>query len=138
MIFPTARIYTRSSNIVTKTRMSFMSLNDQQREQLLQPLLEKGWKVVKGRDAIQKIIRFKDFSEVSPETFLISFMNSVQDLQAFGFMTRVAMYAEKMNHHPEWSNIYNKVEVTLNSHDVNGLSERDIELAKFIEKLCNQ
>ncbi|GIY24591.1 hypothetical protein CDAR_498051, partial [Caerostris darwini] len=53
---------------------------------------------------------------------------------AFGFMTRVAMQAEKMDHHPEWFNVYNKVQITLSSHDVSGLSNRDVRLANFIEK----
>uniref|UniRef100_A0A0R3RW82 4a-hydroxytetrahydrobiopterin dehydratase n=1 Tax=Elaeophora elaphi TaxID=1147741 RepID=A0A0R3RW82_9BILA len=92
-------------------------LNEEQRKQMLQPLIDKGWRMVEGRDAIRKNLQFKNFSE------------------AFGFMTQVAMYAEKMNHHPEWFNVYNKIEVTLSSHDVNGLSERDIKLASYIEKL---
>lgn len=53
--------------------------------------------------------------------------------QAFGFMSRVAMQAEKMDHHPEWFNVYNKVQVTLSSHDVNGLSGRDVKLASFMD-----
>lgn len=75
----------------------------------------KGWSIMPGRDAIQKSFRFGDFNE------------------AFGFMSRIAMRAEKMDHHPEWSNIYNRVEITLATHDVDGVSERDIELAKFID-----
>ncbi|XP_044931423.1 pterin-4-alpha-carbinolamine dehydratase 2 isoform X2 [Mustela putorius furo] len=54
--------------------------------------------------------------------------------QAFGFMSRVALQAEKMNHHPEWFNVYNKVQITLTSHDYGGLTKRDVKLAKFIEK----
>ena len=54
--------------------------------------------------------------------------------QAFGFMSRVALQAEKMNHHPEWFNVYNKVQITLTSHDCGGLTKRDVRLAKFIDK----
>lgn len=74
-----------------------------------------GWRVVDGRDAIAKSFRFKDFN------------------QAFAFMTRIAMMAEKMDHHPEWSNVYNRVDITLSSHDAGGLTERDVRLAKFID-----
>jgi len=70
----------------------------------------------KDRDAIFKSFQFKNFND------------------AFGFMTHIAMQAEKMDHHPEWFNVYNKVEITLSSHDVSGLSERDIRMAKFIEE----
>ncbi|XP_026253967.1 pterin-4-alpha-carbinolamine dehydratase 2 isoform X2 [Urocitellus parryii] len=55
---------------------------------------------------------------------------------AFGFMSRVALQAEKMNHHPEWLNVYNKVQITLTSHDSGGLTKRDVRLAKFIEKVA--
>jgi 4a-hydroxytetrahydrobiopterin dehydratase len=75
----------------------------------------QGWSTVDGRDAIAKAFKFKDFN------------------QAFGFMTRVALMAEKMDHHPEWSNVYNKVDVVLSSHDAGGVTERDIRLAKFID-----
>ena len=74
-----------------------------------------GWQEVAGRDAIQRRFTFKDFN------------------QAFAFMTKVALAAEKMDHHPEWFNVYNRVDITLSTHDCNGLSERDIALAKFIE-----
>ncbi|AJY13967.1 4a-hydroxytetrahydrobiopterin dehydratase [Burkholderia dolosa] len=74
------------------------------------------WSAVAGRDAIQRSLRFADFNE------------------AFGFMTRVAIKAQEMNHHPEWFNVYNRVDVTLSTHDANGLTERDIELALFIDQ----
>lgn len=83
---------------------------------MLAPLLESGWCMDQnGRDAIKKKFMFKDFNE------------------AFGFMTRVAIKADKMDHHPEWFNVYNKVEMTLSTHDCGGLSERDVKLAKFVD-----
>ncbi|MFH4973369.1 hypothetical protein AB6A40_000078 [Gnathostoma spinigerum] len=94
-----------------------MSLSANQRNELLEPLLAKGWVITEGRDAIKKNFVFKNFNE------------------AFGFMTRIALKADKMDHHPEWFNVYNKVDITLSSHDVNGLSTRDIALAKFIESI---
>ena len=77
----------------------------------------KGWTDVAGRDAIQKSLKFGDFS------------------QAFGFMSRVALMAEKLDHHPEWSNVYNRVEVTLSTHDAGGVTELDIKLARFIDSM---
>ncbi len=74
-----------------------------------------GWNEVEGRDAIQKSFRFKDFN------------------QAWGFMSRVALAAEKLDHHPEWCNVYNRVDITLSTHDCGGLSARDLALAKRIE-----
>ncbi|KAE9552835.1 hypothetical protein FO519_003948 [Halicephalobus sp. NKZ332] len=94
-----------------------MSLNEVQRNELLKPLLESGWKMVEGRDAIQRNFQFKNFNE------------------AWGFMTRIALKADKVDHHPEWFNVYNKVDITLSSHDVNGLSERDVRLANFINNI---
>lgn len=73
------------------------------------------WTEVDGRDAIQCTFRFHDFNA------------------AFGFMTRCALKADQMDHHPEWFNVYNRVEVTLSTHDAGGLSERDVELAKFMD-----
>ncbi len=73
-----------------------------------------GWKQVAGRDAIEKSFTFDSFS------------------QAWGFMSRVALAAEKMDHHPEWFNVYNRVDITLFTHDCGGLSERDLDLAKRI------
>ena len=75
-----------------------------------------GWSLEIGeRDAITRSFRFEDFNA------------------AFGFMTRVALKAEKMYHHPEWSNVYNRVDVTLTTHDADGLTERDVKLARFID-----
>ncbi len=74
-----------------------------------------GWRAVENRDAIQKSFQFKDFN------------------QAWGFMSRVALAAEKMDHHPEWFNVYNRVENTLSTHDCGGLSERDLALAASID-----
>ena len=75
----------------------------------------KGWKKVSGRGAIHKSFKFADFNE------------------AWGFMARVAMAAEKADHHPEWSNVYNKVDVTLSTHDAGGLSTKDVALATVID-----
>lgn len=92
------------------------ALSAEQRAEVLTPLLEQsGWSLDKsGRDAITKEFTFKDFNE------------------AFAFMTQVALKADKMDHHPEWSNVYNRVNILLSSHDVNGLSQRDIKLATAI------
>lgn len=83
------------------------------RNKALQSL--KGWAEVEGRDAIGKTFKFADFS------------------QAWGFMNRVALAAEKLDHHPEWFNVYNRVDIVLSTHDAGGLSERDIALAKLID-----
>lgn len=74
------------------------------------------WSDVEGRDAIQKTFTFKNFN------------------QAFGFMSRVAMMAEKMDHHPEWFNVYKTVDVTLATHDAGGITDLDIKLAAFMNK----
>jgi 4a-hydroxytetrahydrobiopterin dehydratase len=77
-----------------------------------------GWSEVKGRDAITRQFEFSDFNE------------------AFGFMARAALIAEKLDHHPEWFNVYNKVEVTLATHDAGGVTERDIKLAQAMDRLA--
>ncbi len=74
-----------------------------------------GWSLADGRDAIAKTFQFNDFNA------------------AFGFMSRVALKAEAMNHHPEWFNVWNRVEVTLSTHDAGGLTDLDIELATFMD-----
>ena len=78
----------------------------------------KGWSEFSGRDAIEKTFTFKDFSE------------------AFGFMTRVALVAEKMDHHPEWTNVYKTVDVTLSTHDAGGVTEMDVKLAEAMDKIA--
>ena len=77
-----------------------------------------GWSAAEGRDAIVKTFKFADFNA------------------AFGWMTRVALAAEKLDHHPEWFNVYKNVEVTLSTHDAGGLTERDIKLAEAMDKLA--
>jgi len=77
-----------------------------------------GWTEVSGRDAIGKTFVFKDFNE------------------AFGFMTRAALVAEKMDHHPEWRNVYKTVEVVLSTHDAGGVTALDIELARAMNAIA--
>jgi len=77
-----------------------------------------GWSEVDGRDAISRKFTFKDFNE------------------AFGFMARAALVAEKLDHHPEWFNVYNRVEVTLATHDAGGVTERDVKLAQEMNRLA--
>jgi len=77
-----------------------------------------GWSDVDGRDAIAKTFKFKTFNE------------------AFGFMSRVALVAEKMDHHPEWFNVYNKVDVTLSTHDAGGVTKKDIALAEAMDSFA--
>jgi 4a-hydroxytetrahydrobiopterin dehydratase len=75
-----------------------------------------GWRAAEGRDAIAKEFRFHDFNA------------------AFAFMTRVALYAEKQDHHPEWFNVYNRVDVTLTTHDAGGVTDKDVALAHFMDE----
>jgi 4a-hydroxytetrahydrobiopterin dehydratase len=76
-----------------------------------------GWESVEGRNALQKSFKFSNFNA------------------AFGFMTRVALVAEQMNHHPEWFNVYNRVDVVLATHDAGGITERDFKLAQFMDSI---
>ncbi|KAH7052483.1 pterin-4-alpha-carbinolamine dehydratase [Linnemannia elongata] len=98
--------------------MTLQKLTAQEQTDALAKL--SAWSLVDGREAIKRTLQFKDFNE------------------AFGFMTRVALYADKHDHHPEWFNVYNRVEVTLATHDVQGLSIRDVKLAQFIDEICKQ
>lgn len=78
------------------------------------------WRDVQGRDAITRKFEFRDFNE------------------AFGFMTRVALLAEKMDHHPEWSNVYKTVDVTLSTHDAGGVTDNDIRMARAMDLYAKQ
>lgn len=80
----------------------------------------EGWRAANGRDAICKEFRFKDFNA------------------AFGFMSRVALYAERADHHPEWFNVYNRIEVTLATHDAGGVTDKDVALAHFMDEAAAQ
>ena len=90
-------------------------LSDAERKAGLQEL--KDWQLAQGRDAIQRSFKFKNFSE------------------AWGFMNRVALLAESQNHHPEWSNVWNRVRIELSTHDAGGLTDNDVKLAHAIDAL---
>ena len=96
--------------------MKTPKLSSEERRSALKELI--GWSDVDGRDAIHKTFKFRNFN------------------QAFGFMTRVALRAEKMDHHPEWSNVYNTVDVTLTTHSADGLSDLDIILATYMDRVA--
>jgi 4a-hydroxytetrahydrobiopterin dehydratase len=91
-------------------------LTQAERDEGLAPLLAAGWAHDPGRDAISKTFVFGNF------------------IEAFGWMTRMAIHAEKLNHHPEWSNVYKTVEVTLTTHDADGLTALDLKLANRMDK----
>ncbi len=93
-------------------------LTEAERDAQIKPLLNNGWELVSGRDAIHKKFVFRNFVE------------------AFGFMTKAAIWAEKWNHHPEWSNVYKTVEVTLTTHDADGLSALDAKLGAKLDALA--
>jgi 4a-hydroxytetrahydrobiopterin dehydratase len=95
-------------------------LTDAERSEKIAPLLANGWAMTDGRDAMHKTFVFKNF------------------IEAFGFMTRAALWAEKWNHHPEWSNVYKTVEVTLTTHDANGLSALDAKLGAKMDALAGE
>jgi len=95
--------------------MAIEPLSDEDRADALDALPD--WDYDEARDAISRSFTFRDFSE------------------AFAFMTRVALYAEKHDHHPEWSNVWNRVDILLTTHDAGGLSVRDVAMAEAIEGL---
>ena len=93
-------------------------LSKDERENGLAECLQNGWAFIDERDAICKTYKFKSF------------------VHAFSWMTAASLWAEKLNHHPEWFNVFNRVEVTLSTHDVNGLSHLDIKLARKMDALA--
>jgi len=93
-------------------------LSDDVRARDLPGLQASGWQPVPGRDAIRKVWKFGNFS------------------LAWGFMSRVALEAERLNHHPEWRNVYNVVDVTLSTHDCDGLSDLDVTLARSMDRMA--
>ena len=93
-------------------------LTGPEREAALREL--SGWRLAQGRDAIVKTFKFRDFNA------------------AFGFMCRVALAAEAMTHHPEWFNVYNRVEVTLATHEAGGLTQRDVRLARLMDEFAKE
>ena len=93
----------------------FQKLSPEDRASALSELSD--WEELDGRDAIRRKFVFTDFNE------------------AWGFISRIAMEAERRNHHPEWSNVWATVDITLSTHDCDGLSSRDVELARFIDKI---
>ena len=92
-------------------------LNSAQRQDALENLT--GWREANAGKEIRKVFKFRDFK------------------QAFGFMSQAALKAEQMDHHPEWSNVYNKVDVTLSTHDAGGVTELDIQLAAFMDNVVS-
>lgn len=93
-------------------------MTDKLTQDEIRPLQDAGWTLSEDGDAITKTFEFKNF------------------VQAFGWMTRAAIHAEKLNHHPEWSNVYKTVEVALTTHDVDGLTALDAKLAQIMDKLA--
>ncbi|TPX31229.1 hypothetical protein SeLEV6574_g08552 [Synchytrium endobioticum] len=98
------------------TTSSPSKLTDSERTDLLLTLRGTRWAISPDGDKLHASFKFPDFNT------------------AFGFMTRIAMFAEKMDHHPEWSNVYDRVDIVLTSHDVGGSSMRDVQMARFINE----
>mmetsp|Transcript_43765 Transcript_43765/g.53009 ORF Transcript_43765/g.53009 Transcript_43765/m.53009 type:complete len:167 (+) Transcript_43765:45-545(+) len=106
-----------------RTFATATALTADERAEALKQLTNNGplcWKQTTGRDAIAKTFEFSDFN------------------QAWSFMSRTALVAEKMDHHPEWFNVYNRVEVVLTTHDCKGLSQKDVKMAKMMDEFATQ
>ena len=96
-------------------RRKFM--NKKVSENSLKPLIDVGWKILNDRNSISKTYKFKSF------------------IEAFSFMTSVAIFAEKLNHHPEWFNVYNRITIELTTHDAGGITKNDVNLARILNSL---
>ena len=108
----------QSKNFIFGRRTFATKLVGGDRENYVSEIAATGWKVQSDRDAVEKTFEFLDFS------------------QAWSFMSRSALLAEKMDHHPEWFNVYNRVEVTLSTHDCGGISSNDIEMAQAMDRFA--
>ncbi|RYH14531.1 4a-hydroxytetrahydrobiopterin dehydratase [archaeon] len=114
---PRVLITTRRHNALSASAPNL--LTQAERDTILSAITQNGWKVQANRDAIEKKYQFKDFKD------------------AFAFMTMVSDHAERLQHHPEWLNVYNRVEVVLSTHDCSGLSVLDVELAKLMDSISS-
>lgn len=112
--------FRKTFQFILKELFMQLPLVDEDRQKALAPLLKAGWNVLKERDAIQKVFQFENF------------------IQAFGFMSQVALYAEKSDHHPEWSNVYNRVTILWSTHECSAISQRDVDAALFCDMLYNK
>eukprot|EP00944_MAST-04C_sp_MAST-4C-sp1_P001624 g1624.t1 len=108
----------QSKNFIFVRRTLATKLVGADRENYVSEIAATGWKVQSDRDAVEKTFEFLNFS------------------QAWSFMSRSALLAEKMDHHPEWFNVYNRVEVTLSTHDCGGISSNDIEMAQAMDRFA--
>ncbi|KAL7673232.1 hypothetical protein ACOME3_008100 [Neoechinorhynchus agilis] len=107
----------RISAFTSKRMANNLKLQGSERDDLLRPLVSKGWRIKAERDSLYREFSFKDFNA------------------AFGFMTRVALYAERIRHHPEFRNVYNQVSIELTTHDEGGITKKDVKLADYIESV---
>lgn len=109
------RVRFENSKVKMSTYSEYIFKSPDERKSHIKDLIEKGWIECSEKDAIKKTFNFKNF------------------VSAFSFMTSIALEAEKLDHHPEWFNVYNRVDITLNSHFCSGVSKMDVKLARIIE-----
>ena len=115
-------------------------LSESERIKTLPELTAHGWSLTSGRDAISKVLPHSYTTYSKNVQYIIKYNFDLQKytftdfVDAFSFMTKCAFFAEKLNHHPEWSNVYNNVQVVLSTHDCGGLSNLDVKLAQMMDK----